>query len=205
MRKTILASLIAASLSSTASANPLLSYTFIEGGYNQQEIKGDNGKTEIDSWYTLGSIRKGNIVIQAAYERGDVDKVDGVDVGNLDVEVDDISLFIGGVRDIGDDMTLLIGVSYSDEDLDSDVANVDAKIYRFGGELRYLATSRLELNGSLAYAHAEIDDDDSEGDTELTLGLRYHITDHASFGIEYARLLDDSDTDLYSGNVRVQF
>jgi len=202
MKKTIITGLIAVGVSATASANPLLNYTYIEGGLSRQTFDQKPKDLNVNTQYLTASLRNNDVVLQASYDTGDRDEnIAGIE----DTDIKSYGLFVGGVRDINDNMNLLIGVGFTETSIDTNT-NDDFKTYSLSGELRYLAAPQLELNGTLAVLHSDYTDKAVDNDTNatLSLGVRYHISELISVGLEYTRVLNDSDIDFANGNVRFQ-
>lgn len=164
-----------------------MNYSFVELDWINTDV--DNGPSG-DGFYLDGSVGfADHFFVFADYASQSVDVID----------IDALSVGIGGHFGIAENLDLVGRVGYSELDLSAPGFSADADGYLVSAGLRGRVADQFEMEAHIIYR----DLGNQGGDeTAYSLGGRYHFSDMFAFGAEY-QFGEDADT-LFAG-VRFSF
>lgn len=172
----------------------------LDGGFNNDEIEGDGAGI-------YASFDINNVIIGIGHAEGEIDRVWGYDINDLDLDYDieTTSFFIGGHGEPNEQTSAWAGAQYTIEKHKTSLGDLDFDVLHLGGGIRYSPVRMLELNANAAFVYIKADQDgDDDNDIQLGIGARFQPLDWLSFGAGYKRQVD-ADSDIFTLDARFQF
>ena len=188
LRSALFVSLLA--FSATAAAQGF-GYSYIQGSYGSVEVDTGGGNVDGDGFGISGSFEfTKEFFFAGEYQTADMDF--GVDLNILE-------LAVGYHTGISEQLDFTAQVGFVNTELDAGIGgSVDDDGLMLGVGLRGALSDAIELNGGIDY----VDFDLGGGETRITAGFRYALTEELTVGAE-AGLWDDID--VYQLNLRFDF
>ncbi len=180
--KAMVGSLMLAALPLAAQAEDM-SYSYVEVGYVSTDI--DSLSESADGIGVRGSVGFAeNFFGFAEYATQEAE------VGGIDIDVDQMSVGLGGRFGISEKVDLVGRIGYTEVDVSGGGASTDADGYLVSAGVRGQVAEDFELEGHVI--HVDLGSQGGD-DTSLAVGGRYFFTENFAAGAEY-QFGDDADT-----------
>ncbi len=186
MRQSALAvGFTAAFTSSISVAADSPDWTYLEGSYLYTELSvSDPGNEDFTGWEVEGAWR----FHDWAYARGSYsDQDEGFEGLFLDLELQILSLGVGGIWSLNETTDLYGTINFEDWDFKGFTVEEDDTGYRAGVGIRSVIWRGLELNGEAGYLDVG---DVVDGEDYFELGGIYTFNNGVGLGVTYGEVSD---------------
>jgi hypothetical protein len=194
--KQLLAMSIFAAMVSAPSYAKEFSYTYVEGGFADVDVKNDDA----DYIYGGGSLA----LDKQIFIRGSLGNLDY----NKNLDFDVVSIGVGHPVKISQRSDVVLALDYSFAESNSNkpgLDNIDIDTLTGSAMSRTWLTNNIEGNLSVGLAHQDVDGDNDTG-AILGAGLRAYIVPQFSVAANISRsFIGDLDTDSVGLNARLEF
>ncbi len=166
-------------------------WTYVEASYLDSELDANaGGDVKPDGWELAGAWQFTDWAYVLGSYSTQEDNVESFLGGDVDLDIDALSLGIGGIWSLNGSTDLYGNINYEDWNLEVDSSDNDEYGYSVAAGIRSVVWQGLELNAEVGYIDV---DDVFDGEYTFRLGGIYSFRNGIGIGVSYEEI-DDLET-----------